>query len=72
MNIGCFFSEIQITNNIYRQKMEYEVFKFRVYSKDGDFIENKSIESVSYDLAIKRLRRVYPYMTKFLYDSSKD
>ena len=52
--------------------MEYEVFKFRIYSKDGEFIENKSIESVSYDLAIKRLRRVYPYMTKFLYDSSKD
>lgn len=52
--------------------MEYKIYKFRVYSKDGDFIEKKSIESVSYDLAIKRLRRVYPYMNKFIYDSSKD
>ena len=51
--------------------MEYKIYKFRVYSKDGDFIEKKSIESVSYDLAIKRLRRVYPYMTKFIEDNSK-
>ena len=52
--------------------MEYKIYKFRVYDKDNNFIETKSIESVEYRLAIKRLRRIYPYMTKFLYDSSKD
>lgn len=52
--------------------MEYKIYKFRVYDKDNNFIETKSIESVDYNLAIKRLRRIYPYMTKFIYDSSKD
>lgn len=59
-------------NNILKYKMEYKIYKFRVYDKDNNFIETKSIESVDYNLAIKRLRRVYPYMTKFIYDSSKD
>ena len=45
--------------------MEYKIYKFRVYDKDNNFIETKSIESVDYNLAIKRLRRIYPYMTKF-------
>ena len=48
-----------------KYKMEYKIYKFRVYDKDNNFIETKSIESVDYNLAIKRLRRIYPYMTKF-------
>ena len=52
--------------------MEYKIYKFRVYNKDKEFIETKSIESVDVDLAIKRLRRIYPYMTKFYLENSKD
>ena len=52
--------------------MEYRVFKFRVYNKDKEFIGTRSIESVDVDLAIKRLRRIYPYMTKFYLEGIKD